>query len=298
VLVYFECVPNPNAADTLSKYRDVECDTPEHEGAVAPMAIGLVLYVIGFFGLTAWANQVWPVRSKDPVFAARFAFLTSRWRNKIWYYGQAVMARNLLVATVGSMTPEPPLQITILVALMSIYMLSSATSQPWKARELNVADSCVSFLVVLIGCFGVVFLTLDTETDLYARFGQAETAAEKQTKLEDVAEVLLGIVCIFVASFCLLVVWSMYWLFSSQRHLAVQKHHAQIQQSVEKLKAVNGPHFVTSLHEALLHGTDYDRRGFDNAMELILDTMNAAGNGYAADEKPGHNGTETGTVSA
>jgi len=272
VLVFFECVPNPAAEDTLGKYKDVECGSEDHDGALGPMLIGLILYVIGFFGLTAWANHVWPTKHKNADFKMRFEFLTARWRLKVWYYGQFVMLRNLLVATVGSMTPEPTLQLTILVALMVLYMLGAATYQPWKAKELNYVDSAVSFLVILIGTFGVVFLTLDTETDLYARFGQTETAADKQKKLEDVAGVVLGIVCIFCGVFIATIIWAMYWCLPSQRLLALKKHHAAVDSVVALLNKVHDADFVDNVQNVLLAGTDYDRRGFQAALDLIGET--------------------------
>lgn len=60
VVSYFECPANPAAPATLSKHPDVVCDSDLHKEALPAMVLGLLVYVVGFYSLTAHAALTAP----------------------------------------------------------------------------------------------------------------------------------------------------------------------------------------------------------------------------------------------
>ena len=97
--------------------------------------------------------------------------MLTRWRPAVWYYGVAMMTRNLLVAFGGIVSTEPRAQLVYIVCVVLAYLTFTAVMQPWRSPVLNHFDVATCITVGLIGKFGIVFVSLADEIETNARFG-------------------------------------------------------------------------------------------------------------------------------
>lgn len=140
----------------MAKYKDILCDSAERDKAIAPMALGLVVYVIGFYLSFCHAAYTAPKRWTDVAFRECWKFMLTRWRPDVWYWGVVVMSRNLLVAIAGVVASEPRVQLVYVCAVVTLVLAITAVYQPWRAPPLNHYDVLSSIVLVFIGILGLV----------------------------------------------------------------------------------------------------------------------------------------------
>jgi hypothetical protein len=206
VVAFFECPENPAAEPTLAKYKSIVCGSDEHNEALPAMAIGLVLYVVGFYLKFLHSAWVAPSMWMDVGFREKWKFMLTRWRPDVWYWGCVVMTRNLLVAFAGIVSGEPRVQLVYVVCVVVIVFSVTGVYQPWRAPVLNHYDVVSSIVLSFIGIFGLIFVSLQAEVELAQRFGM--DVQKKEDEQKEFARALTVLIAIFLALFGALCVWS------------------------------------------------------------------------------------------
>ena len=84
MVAWFECPENPAGPPTMAKYRDVVCESEEHASATAPMALGLIIYLVGFYTAFVRAAYSAPANWTNLDFQERWKFMLTRWRPDVW----------------------------------------------------------------------------------------------------------------------------------------------------------------------------------------------------------------------
>ena len=84
------------------------------------MALGLVLYVFGFYCAFLHAAYVAPSRWMDVNFRERWKFMLTRWRPSMYFWGSVVITRNLLVAFAGVISDQARVQLVYVVCVVVI----------------------------------------------------------------------------------------------------------------------------------------------------------------------------------
>merc|ERR1719379_299525 len=166
VVSFWECVENPSAEKTLAKYKDVVCGSDEHNQVLPAMALGLIVYVFGGYCGFLHAAYVAPSQWMNVTFRERWKFMLTRWRPDTYYWGSVVMTRNLLVAFAGLVSDEPRVQLVYVVCVVVITFAFTGAYQPWRAMVLNHYDVASSIVLVFIGVFGIIFVSLDKVIDV------------------------------------------------------------------------------------------------------------------------------------
>jgi len=264
VVAYWECSENPTEGhQTLLRYRDVECDSEERMGATAPMVIGLIVYVIGFyvkFLHVAWtAPDEWPKIE----FREKWRFMLTRWRPDVWFWGSLVMTRNLLVALAGVISTEPRVQLIYLVWVVTTVFTLTAVWQPWRVPSLNISDVLSCTILNGIGVFGLVFVSLDDEIELNTRLGRDAVAA-RQSDLQSALAVVLAILfAMFVSIFLCVIGWALMLLVPGRAAQEEAAMHSQLKDLYqEAVDCIDEGTFKQDVERLVYNSTDHDRTAF------------------------------------
>jgi len=148
----FQCYTHPNGKSSVQAFPDVVCGEGDHGVLVALGVVFTLVYGVGFAALCLVANFIAPERSaKDPTFVMCFRFLLGRFRVDRWYWGSVLMLRALLMAMVPiSFTDSTFKQLVMLITLLTGFLIAQCHHQPWKAQVLNMADTTVLAMTMLI----------------------------------------------------------------------------------------------------------------------------------------------------
>jgi len=227
VSAYFECTSNPGdgTPKTLAKYRYVECDgsLPAGGEAIGAMIFGMAFYVVGIYALFAYGVQKCPSSKHLKEYRECWTFMWYRWRSDCYFWGMVVMTRNLLVAFTAVMSEEPRTQLLLAVTVIMICSLLTAAYHPWCAEMLNWYDMSTCFVLILIGLFGIVFLSLQNEILFHKRHMLYAEADAMHEELSDYAHALLVAICLFCAEFVVLVLWCVQLMRPNVRKEVIQK---------------------------------------------------------------------------
>lgn len=288
VLDFWECPENPCGKNTVAKYRQIVCYTDEHWQALPAMVIGAVLYVFGFYTYCMWAAIVAPTHWMDVGFRERFKFMFTRWRPDVWYWGQTVMTRNLLVAFAGLVSTQSRDQLSVVVVTVIVFYALTARQQPWRAPQLNDFDVATSFVLSIIGLYGMIFMSLGEEILLHRKQDKEIEALEAQQMMDAYAEVLKILIIVFLLLFAGVVAWCFNGMREKERVRIVQNNELYVRQIVADLKNAlkDGQEgFMQQASALLMEATPYDRnamRGF--ITKLMVDDKGSlsAGRGETA----------------
>jgi len=277
VVAWFECPANPAADDTLAKRKDVVCGSDEHKAAMPAMVIGLILYVIGFYGMFMRSAWIAPDMWSNVAFREQWKFMLTRWRPDAYYWGSVLMTRNLLVAFAGVISGEPRVQLVYVIVVVTIAFALTATYQPWRAAVLNHYDVVSSVVLCYIGTFGLIFVSLEAEVTMQERFSIDST--EKTEEKDTFATVLTVLIAVFLALFGTLFVWCFKMAFPSEVEKQAQANMASCGALMDKLKtAVENPDFLANASRLIAESTQYDRSGLENfIVKINADSKTAAG---------------------
>merc|ERR1711988_456622 len=136
---------------TLALYRNVECGSEDHSATTGAMALGLILYVIGFQSVIFWCSAMAPKFWMEAWFREAFKFSLSRWQPDIWYWGSVMVLRNFMMAISGIVSSEPRVQLVYMVCGMVIYMCFAATYQPRMQPVLVQFDVLTCVILAVTG---------------------------------------------------------------------------------------------------------------------------------------------------
>lgn len=290
VLLYFECSANPLTAvgiepkRTMAKYRDIECDSEKYSEGLAPMAIGMVLYVFGFYLMIVYAAYAAPVNAANRAFCERFKFLFQRWRPETYHWGVAIMTRNLAVACAGLVSDDPRAQLTCATNLVTVYMVLTAIKAPWRSATLNYFDVGTCFLLTLMGTMGTVFFSVNAELALSERVsGNEESVEAGKDLVQSYTRCLSTLMAIFTATFGFIIGWSLNFMRESQREKAVAKNNELVNSLVADLrltveKAGGSNEFCEIVRMALTRGTEYFQSEFASFISRVQIELNFAAN--------------------
>ena len=272
VLAYYECVPNPAALDTLAKYKQIVCNSSEHDLATPAMVLGIMLYVIGFYSLCVYINVLAPARFiSDKVFRVRAKFLVNRWRVDVWYWGTVYMTRALFLAMVTVVSSTAVDQFIMMIIVMVFFLVFAALFMPWKDERLAQFDNLVSVIIIFAACCGIGFMHLQTQKAMHQR-DPTERGAKMMADLDQrmgMYSILLGMaLAIAFFLFCGLVGYCLWWVQNMKRRTALEQE--KIGFVIERYGAIKEhPLFDTQFKRFVETGTHYDIR----SLVTFLDEM-------------------------
>jgi len=270
VLAYFECPGNPSAPDTLAKYKDIVCGEDEHKEGVVPMVLGLLVYVLGFYLTFCWAAYRAPALWTNVGYRERWKFMLTRWRPDTYYWGTALMTRNLLVAFAGVLSDEPRVQLCYVAAVVLVYLALTAVYQPWRAPTLNHYDVASCILLCFIGILGLIFVSVDEEISYAQRLQATNTVARKEDMKSAFARALTILISIFMALFGLLLCWSIGSMLPGMQEKNAKEHRETCDLAFSKLlKCTKSETFEAEAKRLIDESTAYDRAGLMNFISKI-----------------------------
>jgi len=267
-VAFFECTKNPAADDTLAKYRDVICGSDTHNEATPAMAIGMVLYVIGFYLINLYAVYTAPSKWMDVDFRTKFKFAFSRWRPDRYYWGMLIMTRNLLVAFACVVSDQGQVQLVYAITCVVLTFSLTARAQPWREPVLSDFDVVSSILLTLVGAFGIVFLSLNREINLSVRYNLPVQGMKDD--VETFAYVLVALIACFLALFGMLCLWCIMNSLPGNAE-KVEKKYDQMCEALTKqtFDKVFSATFKEEAARVIRESTPFDHAGLRNFLNKI-----------------------------
>merc|ERR1719231_555482 len=98
--------------------------------------------------------------------------MLTRWRPSVFFWGTAMITRNLFVAFGGIISNEPRAQLLYICCIVIVYFTFTATYQPWRAPMLNHFDVITCLVLCIIGMLGIVLVSLQDEIRTCGETGQ------------------------------------------------------------------------------------------------------------------------------
>jgi uncharacterized membrane protein len=270
VATYYECRPNPNGDDTLLKFRDVTCGGEEHTKGLPAMVVGLVFYLIGFY--CVFLNACYNASSYwgDVGFRERWRFMFQRWRPSTYYWGCVVITRNMLVALVGVMSSEARVQLLIVVIIVMLVTCCTANSHPWRADALNIYDVSSSYVLALVGIFGLIFLSLRVEETMNERHDKLDEAKAVADDLSTFGTFLAVLICIFIAMFFMIITWCFAMFMPSYRNATAKKVNEDKRAFVELVMTqAKDPDLKRKMENLVAELTMYDQRSAEHLFLML-----------------------------
>jgi ABC-type branched-subunit amino acid transport system substrate-binding protein len=155
-----QCYSHPNGTQSLVTYPAVICGSDDHAPIIVMAALLIVLFILPFMTVTAYANWHAPSQSHNPNshHLIRYRFLFYRFRPTVWWWGTVIVVRQFLLAIAPTVQPDDPYaQIAYLVSVLLLYICLVCYQWPWKSSEINIAETVtICFLTVftvLVGGF-------------------------------------------------------------------------------------------------------------------------------------------------
>jgi len=229
------------------------------------MAIGLIVYVLGFYIFFCHAAYIAPKKWTDVNFRERWKFMLTRWRPDVWYWGCVVMTRNLLVAFAGVIHSDPRVQLVYVVVVVILVFSITALYQPWRAPVLNAYDVVSSILLAFIGICGLIFVSIEEEIGYAERLELWAIAARKVDISNAFAKSLTVLLGLFGSLFCTLLVWTLAMMAPSNMLKADAQHRQECGALSDLLHGcVKKEDFLAEAGRLISESTAYDRNGLRN----------------------------------
>jgi hypothetical protein len=167
-VVPMQCFSHPNGDKSVKQFPNVICTEDEHTQLLVLGILLLGLIVAPYFALNLFATVRAP--SWDPVSSAknaletapsgmlRFRYLFYRFRPDVWWWGNLVNTRQLMLAFAPMIEPDDPgVQVIYVLGILSAYLILVSLFKPWKAFELNAMEIislfCLSLVISNVGSF-------------------------------------------------------------------------------------------------------------------------------------------------
>jgi len=124
----------------------------------------LMVFVVPFFAITAWATVKAPQLMTQESFPIRFRFWLYRFRPDCWWWGILLNVRQVLLAFVSSVPADDPhSQSTYFVIVLGAYLILQTRYWPWKNHELNMAEASLMALVMFMMKAVTAFMPTSTQ---------------------------------------------------------------------------------------------------------------------------------------
>jgi len=273
VMTYFECGANPGEGtpDTLVHYRDIECGSSEQSAAVVPMALGMLVYCVGFYILNAYLAFVAPEQWDNVKFREYARFLVNRWRPDYWWWGIAVLTRNVLVASSGLLGDDVRVQLLVVMMCVVVYSVLVGIFQPWVVPVLNSFEIVGTLLLGLLCAVGLIFNSSEQARSILLQLEEAWAKDEVATIEADMRT--FGVFfCVVLAIFLFLMAGLVVWCMSSLvgwTNKVADQHEKQTALFSKMAQAIQSSEFLVLIEAVVKHGTDYDRERMEEMLRKI-----------------------------
>jgi len=146
------CYEHPNGRESLANYPSIFCGESDHLTMLCCGVVLLVVFVLGFLVLCAYATWNLPRWSVQGYYhkVQSFRFFTSNFRFDAYWFILPQLLKSLgfaLSATLG--TQNPPAQTGLATVVLMLYMTLQTVVHPWKAPVINIADTTLNALLLL-----------------------------------------------------------------------------------------------------------------------------------------------------
>jgi len=165
---FFECQQHPTAPSTLVAYPDIACGDDDRTGIMGVGVLAVLAYPIFIYATMATLCFIAPrMFTGNPTFKTGTGFLLSRWKPTIWYFGPAVMLRNLCFALIGVAYPSDGIaQLVLASSILSIYAAFQSTQAPWRSGALNRVDTVLTITVSVLCMFLLTIVPMEDEKEV------------------------------------------------------------------------------------------------------------------------------------
>jgi len=150
------CYSHPDGRYSMRSDPSVICYEGEWSEKLLPMGvIGFVLFVISTYAVFAYLTYIVP---KWDSATTRLGFLIIRFRPDIYYWGMAILTRNLLLSLAPVFSPDNPFLVAVvIVSTTSIYSGCAIAIKPWKFLGHTVFDCVTTGGLAITAICGVAF---------------------------------------------------------------------------------------------------------------------------------------------
>jgi len=156
----FQCYAHPMGKSSMRKFPDVICGEGVHGGMFITAIFGTLIYGVGFYCICAFVALRAPHRSlvTSGKFNQYFRFLLANFRSDTWWWGIILLTRSFLIALVPILDADSGhIQLVLLTAILSVFLVAQSYYQPWKSAVLNWADTSVCLMLLLMASVSGVF---------------------------------------------------------------------------------------------------------------------------------------------
>mmetsp|Transcript_71973 Transcript_71973/g.165101 ORF Transcript_71973/g.165101 Transcript_71973/m.165101 type:complete len:678 (-) Transcript_71973:272-2305(-) len=155
----FQCYEHPTGASSMRKFPEVICGESIHDAMFAVAVMATMIYGAGFYGICIFVAVRAPVSSMRNVkFNQYFRFLLANFRSDTWWWGVMLLTRSFLIALVPIIFPtNGNAQLVMLSTIVSVFLTLQSYYKPWKSMVLNLADTCVCLMLLLLSAVSGVF---------------------------------------------------------------------------------------------------------------------------------------------
>ncbi len=147
------CFLHPNGLQSILSYPSVFCGEGGHSFMLVCGSFLLTIFVLGFIVACSWAMWQLPAWSRKGADSKVqiLRFCTSHFRFDVYWFSLLLLLRGFsfaLAIAVG--TNVPPLQTALASIVLVIYTITQASVRPWKAPVMNLADTLLGALFLLL----------------------------------------------------------------------------------------------------------------------------------------------------
>jgi len=93
---------------------------------------GILVYVVGFLTVTSYMAVKMPKCFHNVVFRRRWKFLFKKFKPEVWWWGNVVIFRGILLNVVVVAFEDPSSQIWTYLVLIGVYLSFLVVTQPWR----------------------------------------------------------------------------------------------------------------------------------------------------------------------
>jgi len=134
-------------------------DSPEHTTMLAIVVAAFVLIPLPFLSVAVFGVWRQPryVAMHDITFMKAFRFLFFRFEPSAYYFGTALLLRNLMVCLVPVVIrDDTALQILVVSAIMLVGAIAQCLLRPWRNYMANILDGAMTGCILLVLVCGAV----------------------------------------------------------------------------------------------------------------------------------------------
>jgi hypothetical protein len=154
----FECVRHPNGKLSVAARPDVLCYEGQHLALVPIAALFVGVYVLLYFSFVVYVSRQVPTWTRSEATEMRFGFVYADFRSGSYWWGPAVVLKELLCAGTVAFSPgDGGNQIVLMTFFTTAYLMSTLYFQPYPDIFQNYLDGLVHAGVIVQTVFSLNF---------------------------------------------------------------------------------------------------------------------------------------------